>query len=203
MDRAKFFARLRSALFGGRLSQGQVDGINAILDAWQARQMVDLRWLAYMLATAYHETGKTMEPVRETLAQSDDQAISRLENAYRSGRLPQVKTPYWRKDEDGHSWFGRGLVQLTFKRNYKAMSEALGLELLSDPSRAMEMGVSADILVVGMRDGMFSGRKLADYFNDKSTDWQNARRIINGMDRAKDIAAYGRTFHAVLLEAVA
>lgn len=65
MDRAKFFAGLRSALFGGKLAQGQVDGIIAILDAWQASQMKDLRWLAYMLATAYHETARTVQPIAE------------------------------------------------------------------------------------------------------------------------------------------
>lgn len=65
MDRAKFFASARSALFGGKLTQGQVDGITAILDGWQASQMTDVRWLAYMLATAYHETARTMQPIAE------------------------------------------------------------------------------------------------------------------------------------------
>jgi predicted chitinase len=194
-----FFNHLRLALFGGRLSQTQVDGINAILASWSTHGAPqDKRQLAYVLATAFHETAGRLQPVRETLAQSDDQAIARLENAFQAGRLPQVSTPYWRKDADGHSWFGRGFVQLTFKRNYKTMADALGVDLLINPARAMELDVSADILVVGMRDGLFSGRKLSEYFNTSRTDWRNARRIVNGLDRADAVAGHAKVIFAGL-----
>jgi hypothetical protein len=33
---------------------------------------------------------------------------------------------------------------------------------------------------------------LGDYFNDKVTDWVNARRIINGTDKAAVIASYAK-----------
>ena len=85
--------------------------LEAILDAWEARPGGrDPRRLAYMLATAFHETAATMQPVRETLAESDASAAARLEHAWRAGRLGAVATPYWRADAEGKYWFGRGLV---------------------------------------------------------------------------------------------
>lgn len=194
-----FFNHLRRALLGGKISQAQVNGINAIVASWnRLGKTDDKRQLAYVLATAFHETAGRLQPVRETLAASDDQAIARLDHAFQAGRLPQVSKPYWRKDADGKSWLGRGFVQLTFKRNYQAMSDALGVDLITDPARAMELAVSADILVVGMRDGLFSGRKLGDYFQGERTDWQNARRIVNGLDRTEVVAGHAKAILAGL-----
>lgn len=106
MDRAKFFARARSALFGGKLTQGQVDGITAILHGWQASQMTDLRWLAYMLATAYHETARTMQPIAE----------------YGKGKGRK----YGVKGKHGQVPYGRGYVQLTWDANYEKADQELG-----------------------------------------------------------------------------
>jgi Chitinase class I len=194
-----FFNHIRVSLCGGVLSQPQVNGLNAILASFANHVCSDdKRCLAYVLATAFHETAGRLQPVRETLASSDDQAIARLERAFQAGKLPQVSTPYWRPDAQGRSWFGRGFVQLTFQRNYQAMGEALGLDLCGNPALAMELSASADILVVGMRDGLFSGRKLGDYFNDKDADWVNARRIVNGLDRADVVAGHAKVIWAGL-----
>lgn len=199
INRKTFFDAVRDSLFGGRLSPRQVAGTEAILDAWSAtRPDGDRRWLAYMLATAFHETAATMQPVRETLADNDASAAARLENAWARGRLVAVKTPYWRADADGKYWLGRGLVQLTHKANYERMSRETGIDLVAEPGRAMEMEVAVTILFAGMEKGLFTGRKLADYFAAGKADWSNARRIINGLDRAADVAAYGRAFHRAL-----
>lgn len=201
IDRKAFFAETRTRLFGGRMSQAQVDGTRAILDAWQQRRAGgDTRQLAYMLATAFHETAATMQPVRETLATSDAAAAARLESAWARGRLRAVKTPYWRADPEGRYWLGRGLVQLTHRANYERMSRETGIDLVADPGRAMEMDVAVAILFSGMEKGLFTGRRLADYFAAGPADWVNARRIINGLDRAADVAAYGRLFHRALAD---
>jgi predicted chitinase len=195
MLRKIFFDAARASVFGGRLDQGQVAGMQAILDAWEARPAVgDARWLAYMLATTFHETAATMQPVRETLATTDAAAAARLESAWARGRLGSVKTPYWRADADGKCWFGRGLVQLTHKANYLRMSRETGVDLVADPGRAMEPAVAVAILFAGMEKGLFTGKRLADYFSAGRSDWVNARRIINGLDRAADVAAVGRSF---------
>jgi hypothetical protein len=199
IDRQFFFDTVRDALFKGTLSQPQVEGMMAILNFWEARMPeADLRWLGYILATAYHETAYTMQPVRETLAATDARAIETLENAYASGKLSWVKTPYWRPDEDGKSWLGRGLVQLTHKRNYEAMSELTGIDLVAEPDRAMEMDTAVSILIEGMVQGSFANHKLADHLNETTDDWMNARRIVNGTDRAEKLADYGKTFLAAI-----
>ncbi|MBB4479876.1 putative chitinase [Rhizobium etli] len=199
MDRMFFFDAVREDLFKGELTQPQVVGIAAILDAWERRfAQADRRWLAYILATAYHETAYTMQPVRETLAESDAGAVEILEAAYAAGRLSWVKTPYWRPDEDGRCWLGRGLVQLTHKRNYEAMSGLTGIDLVADPDRAMEMDAAVTILIEGMLQGSFTGHKLADHLNATTEDWVNARRIVNGTDRAEKLAGYAMVFNAAM-----
>lgn len=110
IDRAIFFSSARAHPFGGAMTQEQVDGCNVILDEWEKRQLTDLRWLAYILGTAFHETATRMEPVietrqpREATNPSVDVAIARLEHAWAAGHLPWVKNPYWRKDANGLSW---------------------------------------------------------------------------------------------------
>lgn len=199
LDRHHFFATIRVAPFPGRLSATQVNGTELVFDEFEVRAPNgDIRHLAYMLATAFHETADTMQPVSETLAASDDAAIRILDRAYAAGRLGQVRTPYWRRDGEGKSWLGRGLVQLTHRRNYEAMSAVTGIDLVERPERAMEPQVSAAILVEGMLRGSFTGRRLSQYFDTQRADWEGARAIVNGNDRAALIAGYGRTFHAGL-----
>lgn len=199
MNREFFFDTVGRTIFKKEPTPSQVAGMTAILDAWERRFVEhDRRWLAYILATAFHETAYMMQPVRETLAESEARAIEILEAAFAAGRLSWVKTPYWRRDEDGRSWHGRGLVQLTHKRNYEAMSVLTGIDLVADPDRAMEMDAAVTILIEGMLQGSFTGHKLADHLNATAEDWVNARRIVNGTDRAEKLAAYAMAFHAAI-----
>lgn len=190
---AAFFDAIRP-LFKGALTQANVDGINVILDAWQKAGTGNDRHLAYVLATAYHETAHTMQPVKETgNAENPNPADSlvkqRLTKAWKAGKLPWVKSDYW-----SGGWFGRGFVQLTHKANYETASKKLGIDLVADPDKAMIPEVAAIILVRGMVEGWFTGKKLADYPND----FVLSRAIVNGKDRAGDIAAYAYTFLAGL-----
>ena len=185
MNRTVFFDRVRSSF--GRLNQGQVDGFNAILAGWDKRGGGDPRWLAYMLATAWHETAATMQPIQEYGSTS-----------YLKGK------PYY-------PYFGRGYVQLTWLDNYRKMGRKLGLgdELVNNPDKALDPVIAEEIMFVGMRDGDFCGRsdgsriKLPDYFSVSKDDPVNARRIINGTDRAETIAGYHRSFLAAINAAVA
>lgn len=194
MTTAAFYTAVRP-LFGGTLSQSQVDGLNVIL---AASQDLDIAERAYLLATAHHETGRTMQPVREEFGRTDDQSISRLETAWRNGKLKSVKTPYWRKDKDGKSWFGRGYVQLTHKYNYERASALTGIDLVANPSAAMRPDVAAKILVQGSVNGMFTGRKLGEFVGGSKRDYAGARRVINGTDKAQLIAGYARSYEAAL-----
>lgn len=186
-----FFSYLRRAPFGNRLTQAQVDGINVILDVWNYYHLTDRRWLANILAQIFHETGGRMQPVRETNANSDAQAKSRLEAAWKAGKLKSVKTPYWR---DG--FFGRGFIQITHEDNYDRLSDRLDIDLLRYPEKALDPLISARIAIVGMAEGLFTnGRhKLSDYFNAKVDDPEGSRAIVNGTDKAKLIAGYHKNF---------
>jgi putative chitinase len=176
IDRAGFFSRARASVFHGHMEQSQVDGANAILDAFEAAYPNgDVRWIAYMLATAFHETAATMHPIAEF--------------GHGRGR------PYGEL-VDGHIYYGRGYVQLTWRRNYEAMTPITGVNLVSDPDLALRPDIAAKVMMHGMVYGTFTGKKLADYFTPRTTDFLNARRIINGLDCAGLIAGYGRNFLA-------
>jgi putative chitinase len=190
MQRDQFFARVRVRPFG-KLSQGQVDGLNVLLDTW--REMypdADIRFVANSLSQIHRETGGRMSPVRETFASSDGLAIQRLDAAWAKGQLKWVKTPYWRE-----GWFGRGHIQITHKANYQKLGKRLGVDLVGNPSLALDPKVSARIAIVGMVEGLFTGRKLSDFFNDDTDNPAGARRIVNGPDGTDAlIAAMHREF---------
>ncbi len=172
MNRSLFFKEVRDLLFKGRLKQSQVDGMNFILDQWNETGFTNRQWLAYALATAYHETARTMQPIRE----------------FGRGRGKKY----------GRTYYGRGYVQLTWKTNYKKASQHLGIDFERNPDLVMVPENAAYIMFHGMADGWFSGTKFADHINDNQRDYRNARRIINGTDRAGDIADYALKFEAAL-----
>ncbi len=197
MDMTTFFAYARRAPFGGRLSQGQIDGMNALFRCWASHKIAGAdsnRLLAYILASVFHETGGRMLPVRETFASTDAGAIAALEKAWKAGKLGQVKTPYWRKDANGKSWFGRGDIQITHRVNYDALGKRIGADLVGNPSLALDVDISAEIAIVGMLEGRFTGKKLTAYFNLKKDDPAGARAVVNGSDKAKLIAGYYKSF---------
>jgi putative chitinase len=180
IHREFFFKQLRRTLFPNGLNQDQVNGLSALLDEWEAEYAhQDDRWLAYALGTTHHENDKQFRPIPE---------IGR-------GRGHQYGIP---DPVTGKIYYGRGFVQLTWKKNYKAMGTALGVDLVNDPDRALDFGVATKILFLGMTRGMFTGKKLGDYFNSKANDWINARRIINGTDRASLVADYGEQYYAAI-----
>lgn len=190
MNRPAFFAAIRADLFAGKLSQSQVDGITAILDEWDRRGLNDLRQLAYMLATTIHETARTMQPITEYGKVS---YFDKYEPQTSIGKALGNKVK-----GDGYRFRGRGYVQLTGRANYDKASGKVGAALLVDPDLALDPDIAAKIMFAGMIEGWFTGKKLADYFKDGNADWKNARRIINGLDKADTIAKYGKAFYRAL-----
>jgi hypothetical protein len=173
IDRKKFFDKIKPMF--GSYKDTQVHGIDTILDEWESRKLTDLRWLAYIFATTYHETNRTMEPVREAYWLSED----------------------WRKKNlRYYPYYGRGYVQLTWEENYEKYGIA------SQPDRALEPPLAAFIMFDGMIKGTFTGKKLSDFFHGTTTDWVGARKIINGTDQDDLIADYARKFHEALLDSV-
>ena len=151
-------------LFAGQYKQNQIDGIHALLTEWEKRKPNgDLRWLAYMLATAFHETNQQMQAVRE---------------AYWV-----VNAEAWRQSHlTYYPYYGRGYVQLTHKSNYDKAGRVLGEDLVSHPDRALDAGNAAVIMFQGMEEGWFTGKKLGRYFSSAADDPVGARAIINGKE---------------------
>lgn len=199
MSRESFFAALPSQFsylgkdnpFRGGVNALAKKSINTVLDEWESRaEFTDLRWLAYMLATMLGETGSKMSTVREGFYKTD--ADSR---AY-----VRRKGYKYAREINGHVYYGRGLVQLTWDYNYKSMTKILGVDLYNNPDEALKVEIAVQIMFEGMKRGTFTGVGLAKYFNTRTEDWNNARRIINGVDRAAEIGNYGKAFHRALLQ---
>jgi putative chitinase len=222
MNRQQFFAAVRTSVFGGTLAQNQVDGMNAILDGCAALQVSDQRDIAYILATPMIETGGTYVPKSENLNYSVEALTSKFgkrisaQDAQRFGRKTgQVADQQaianaiyggaWgakmlgnTEPGDGWNFRGRGLAQVTGRGNYKRFETLLGIPFTANPSLMGVLDDAAKVMIIGMRDGIFTGRKLRDYFTAKSSDWNGARQTVNGLDRAGDIAAFAKLFSRAL-----
>lgn len=204
VDRAKFFKGVRNSVFPSHLTQKQVDGMNAILDAWDKSVFTDLRWLAYMFGTTFHETGGEMQPIAER------GGYDYCERNYGpNGRRPDTARKMGNVHAgDGYKYRGRGDVQMTWHNNYKHAGDIIGVDLVGNPDLAMQPDIAAKIMFAGMTDVnivfenfhddqnfSFTGRSLEDYFNETTEDWYNARRIINGTDHAQMIADTAQDFN--------
>ena len=101
---------------------------------------------------------------------------------------------------NGHVYYGRGYVQLTWLKNYAEMVPIVGVDLVDHPELALRPDIAAKIMFHGMEHGIFTGQKLSDYFTPYATDFLYARQIINKMDCAALIAGYARNFLASIGE---
>lgn len=191
VDHTRFFAAVRP-LFGGKLTTGQVASLNALLAAGQAA-LANVQSLAYVLATAYHETAGTMMPIAEYGKGKYYDYGKFLDMGRGPGRRVAYTTP-------PVLYYGRGFVQLTWRSNYQAMGRILGADLLGNPDLAMQPAIATQIAIQGMLRGYFTGKRLKDYFPNAAGQYDplNARRIINGNDKAEKIAGHYRFFLAAL-----
>lgn len=198
MDRAKFYSSIRGSLFGGSLSAEQVGGMETMLNAGQTYPVKDLRHMAYIFATVFHEVGRRMVPVREGFAKTDAGAIAAVEKLFKAHK---ISTNY-AAPVDGVSYFGRGRVQNTWHDNYVKLEERFGLPFVSQPGLLLDPDIDATVTIAGHMEGIWTGKKLIDYINDRGTDYINARKIINGTDKATVIAGYATKFEKAFRDAV-
>jgi putative chitinase len=195
INRPFFFDQCKIRLFGGSLGLKQVEGLTMILDRWEASHAADDdRWLAYMLATAHHEVDRKMQPIKEYGGKTYFMKMYDV-----SGNRPTLSRSMGNTAiGDGARYFGRGFVQLTWKNNYRKAGDKIGIDLVANPDRALELGSATDILFAGMIEGWFTGKKLLQYFNPAKEDWVNARRIINGLDKANLISDYAKRYYGAI-----
>lgn len=212
MNRSAFFASVRARTSGvfAKLSQSQVDGLNAILDEAEKRG-TPLNHLAYDLATVHHETGGTMRPVEENLTYTTAERVkavwpSRFKSAAEA--KPYVRNPRAlaekvyggradlgnTKPGDGWLFRGRGLPQITGRANYAKF----GIE--ANPDEALKMDVAVRVLFDGMTNGLYTGKKLSDFITPTVADYYSARAIVNGDKKTNGakIAVTAKSFETAL-----
>lgn len=204
MNSKAFFDSIRQSLFSGKLNQGIVDTANSILTACTKYNVTDPYQIAYVLATAKHEAyhpeyNSNWDPVREGYAKTNAGAIKAVTQLFNAGK---IRENYALPKANGLSYYGRGLVQITHPGNYIAIGRRLGIDLYGNPDLALSREVAADILVVGMKEGIYTGKKLSNYFTATVHDNLNARRIINGTDQQARIAAFADKFLVALKASV-
>lgn len=167
---------------GQPLNTVQINSVDAILNACEQYVVTNPKQIAYILATAYHES--RLRPIEE---------IGKGKGHPYGYKYKQAKDshgehiPYTSPDE---LYYGRGFIQLTWYENYAYFGNLLKSSLLSNPDLALTVPVAAEIIVLGMKDGSFTGVSLSRYFAENVADPINARKIINGLDAAELIAGY-------------
>jgi len=190
IDRKKFYDKLKLSRLSKLkpLYQSKVNGIEVIFNEWDSRQdLTDIRWLAYMLATVYHECDGKMIPIEEY-----GKGTTRPYGKKRKHSGASYTTP-------NKIYYGRGLVQLTWYENYELMGRLLGVDLLNRPELALDSIIATKIMFEGMTKGSssfgdFTGKCLEMYFNSSINNPKEARRIINGLDKAETIKGYHEEF---------
>ena len=176
MNRQTVFEKLKENKLFSEFTQLQVYTINAILDECENLGVTDGRQIAYIFATAYHECFKPSKPWT------------------RMTPMPEFGGEDYLKSKKYYPYYGRGLSQITWDYNYKKEAKRLKIDLVNKPELMLVVGTAANSHVYCMKHGTYTGKKLSDYINDSKLDFINARRIINGTDRAITIAGYADKF---------
>lgn len=206
-NRKALFEEVRR--FEGPLSPKEVQAISFLLDCIENDPYIsNIHWAAYMLATTKHETANTYKPIHEYGSHA---RFVRLYGGQTSlGKRLGNDTP-----EEGAIYAGQGYVQLTGESNYERAEIALKTQYPNivaeferrtgrpfdltvgdqpndsqDAKNAQDPAIAYVIMSYGMRTGMFTTKRLSDYTSQGGFDAKNARKIINGMDKADTIALY-------------
>lgn len=185
LDHKKFYDAIRLDL--GPLTQANVSGFELVLSE-AAKRNTEAADLAYICGTAWWESGKTMQPVREAYW---------LSEAWRKKHLR-----YW-------PYYGRGLVQLTWKDNYQLVSDFYGIDFVKNPDLVLNPQHSVNILFDGMTRGWFTGKELDDFIDDLDEsdeedlrEYIAARKIVNGTDRQVEIGKLALRFEKAIRGAI-
>ncbi|CAH1521310.1 conserved hypothetical protein [Vibrio owensii] len=185
------FTRLNAVFFSGKISEMQSKGCEKYMTAYfflkMKKMRIPLNYLSYTLSTVYHETAFTMEPIEE----------------YKKGAGHEYGIP---DPVTGQTYYGRGDVQVTWKYNYERLSKIMfnietmeqGVDLVNNPDLLLTPIYSAQATILGMSTGLFTGKSYSDYLDQEEPDYVNARKIINGTDRAHTLAGYAHDFERAL-----
>lgn len=211
----KFFNGVRLFLEsqGRGLTQPRVNGLEFMLSAFEKDpHWADVRNISYAFATSCIETDWTFEPIQEY------GSYARFEKLY-GYKTKKGKELGNDAEGEGAKFSGKGYEQLTGESNYEKAENELRrqypqliasfetrtgqhFDLTDFPNQAKDREIAFAIMTLGMHQGWFTGKKLSDYITAQKTDYKGARRIINGQDRAAEIAGFAREFEKILKSSI-
>lgn len=186
INREIFFDIVRPMF--GKLNQEQVDAMNWYFDTFP--ELITIPQIAYALATAFHETAQTMQPITEY-------GSSSYFDKYEPG-TPIGDSLGNTQPGDGEKYKGRGYVMITGRSNYQRAQDELNVPLIDFPEEACNPDVARSIMRRGCFEGWFTGKKITDYIEGEMKDYYNARRVVNGTDCAEKIAGHADVFEKAL-----
>lgn len=185
---AKSFGLLREGLFQGSLSQVQVDSLNYLVQRCKEYQLTYPE-TAYVLATAYHETGYAETVNGERVINRDMLPIKER------GSVSYLRSKKY------YPYIGYGYVQLTWEDNFRRVGKLIGVDLIKNPEKALEKDIASEILIKGMVYGWFTGvgfHRKCPVYRYNLASYVRARKIVNGTDKARVIAEYAMQFEKAL-----
>ena len=188
IDRAKFFDGYRYNF--QKITREQLEDLEFFITKLDDSEKITgeswniVAWkYSYVFSTVYWETAQTFDPISE-----------------RGTRSYLMNKPYY-------PYYGRGYVQLTWKTNYRKFGDFLGIDLVNNPYLAnepenawliLEEGMTRNWNVKRQDDPNFTAYTLEDCFNEQTINPVRARRIINGSDRASEIARICQKFYNII-----
>jgi hypothetical protein len=187
IDNPNVFFEVVRPIFG-KLSQNVVDQFNYLFATWPTGHPVQI--MAYSMATVFHETAATMMPITEYGPKS---YFDKYEPGTPIGNELGNTQP-----GDGYKYRGRGYVMITGRANYTKASEKLNEDFVNYPDLALEPPLARAIMRRGCLEGWFTGKKFQDYINPTLCDYYNARRVVNGTDKAELIRDYAHRFEGAI-----
>ncbi|WP_395286407.1 hypothetical protein [Klebsiella quasipneumoniae] len=190
------------------LSQGSKNNLRKILESINEfypnhmEYKPNLYGISYMLATARHET--YYFPTGEYFSEQPEVggvsyfdkydpilAVTQVlkNRAIANGNMQQG---------DGYKYRGRGCVHLTWKNNYQKAKDKFGVDFVNQPELAADFKHAVPIMIWGMEEGIFTGKKLSTYMINNGMDYESARQDINGSDQKVLIASYAKKLQSIL-----
>ncbi len=173
-NREFFFHKYHN--YFGSLNQSQVDGLEFLLSKFDNETQFSNEQIAYILATVKLETADTFQPIEER-------------GGYNYFRYLIGKLGI-RSLAEANKYKGKGYIMITGRTNYEKFSLILQDDFITNPLRVMLPEIAYKIMIYGFVNGSFTGKKLTDYIDGDKLDYYNARRIINGLDKAVLISGY-------------
>lgn len=195
IDREKFYSGYREKF--GKLNDSQKAGLEFILTKLDSTDKFNLATeYAYILATIKRETNSTYQPVLEGYWIKGNRKKA-LYNYYQRNNPSALRTIFPYGWDSKLTYEGRGRIQTTHVFNCVKIKDKTGIDVVNNPDLLLDNEVDWKVLELGFY-GLWTGRPLSRYINERQTDYYNARKVVNGLDHAQSIADDAMKFYTII-----